>query len=96
MAEVCIMATLSVRLDDKTHNAFLEFCDTVGLSASTAFNLFAKAVVREQKIPFEIKVDSFYSNENVSHILDADKRIDEGKYIITDMNLNVASPEVEN
>ncbi|MDO4507482.1 MAG: type II toxin-antitoxin system RelB/DinJ family antitoxin [Spirochaetales bacterium] len=90
------MATLSVRLDDKTHNAFLEFCDTVGLSASTAFNLFAKAVVREQKIPFEIKVDSFYSNENVSHILDADKRIDEGKYIITDMNLNVASPEVEN
>ena len=90
------MATLSVRLDDKTHNAFLEFCDTVGLSASTAFNLFAKAVVREQKIPFEIKVDSFYSNENVSHILDADKRIDEGKYIITDMNLNVASPEAEN
>lgn len=55
------MATLSVRLDDKTHNAFLEFCDTVGLSASTAFNLFAKAVVREQKIPFEIKVDPFYS-----------------------------------
>lgn len=90
------MATLSVRLDDKTHNAFLEFCDTVGLSASTAFNLFAKAVVREQKIPFEIKVDSFYSNENVSHILDADKRVGEGKYIITDMNLNVASPEVEN
>lgn len=25
------MATLSVRLDDKTHNAFLKFCDTVGL-----------------------------------------------------------------
>lgn len=90
------MATLSVRLDDKTHNAFLEFCDTVGLSASAAFNLFAKAVVREQKIPFEIKVDPFYSKENITHILDAEKRIDEGKYIITDMNLNVASPEAEN
>jgi addiction module RelB/DinJ family antitoxin len=30
----------------------------LGISISTAVNLFAKAVVREQRIPFEIKTDS--------------------------------------
>lgn len=48
------MATLNIRLDDETHDEFTKFCETVGMSASTLFSVFAKTIVREQKIPFEI------------------------------------------
>ncbi len=51
------MAAISIRLDDETKRGFDEFCESVGLSVSTAFNLFAKTVVREQRIPFEIRAE---------------------------------------
>lgn len=36
------MATLSIRLDNKTKDDFAKFCDTVGMSVSTLFSVFAK------------------------------------------------------
>ncbi|MBO7372147.1 MAG: type II toxin-antitoxin system RelB/DinJ family antitoxin, partial [Bacteroidales bacterium] len=33
-------------------------CDEFGLSNSAALNIFMKTVVRERRIPFEIKADS--------------------------------------
>lgn len=67
------MATLSIRLDDKTKDEFSRFCDTVGMSVSTLFSVFAKTVVREQKIPFEISAkgaedDGFYSEANQRYL----------------------------
>lgn len=49
------MAAISIRIDDDTKEQFDAFCDSVGLSVSAAFNLFAKTVVRERRIPFEIR-----------------------------------------
>lgn len=45
------MATLSIRLDNKTKDDFAKFCDTVGMFVSTLFSVFVKTVVREQRIP---------------------------------------------
>lgn len=47
-------ATFSVRMDDKLKREFDALCAEFGMNATTAFNVFAKAVVRERKIPFEI------------------------------------------
>lgn len=47
-------ATFSIRMDEKLKRQFDSLCSDFGMSASTAFNIFAKAVVRERKIPFEI------------------------------------------
>ena len=61
------MANISIRIDDSTKNQFDAFCSDVGLSVSAAFNLFAKKVVREHRIPFEITNEKpFYSTENMS------------------------------
>jgi len=46
--------SVSIRMDEETKKAFALFCDEIGLSVSTAFNLFAKTVVREQRIPFDL------------------------------------------
>lgn len=38
--------------------SFDYLCENFGLSATAAFNIFMKTVVRERKIPFEIKASS--------------------------------------
>ncbi len=45
-------ATFSVRMDEALKQQFDALCKEFGTSASTAINVFAKAVVREQRIPF--------------------------------------------
>lgn len=45
---------VNIRMDEETKRAFDLFCSEIGLSVSAAFNIFAKTVVREQKIPFEL------------------------------------------
>ena len=46
--------TISIRMDNQLKSQFEEVCSAVGMSMTTAFNIFAKTAVREQKIPFEI------------------------------------------
>ena len=50
------MATLTINTDEKTTENFYTFCEELGLDMSTAITLFMKACLREQKIPFELKV----------------------------------------
>ncbi len=47
-------ATLNVRMDAETKDAFTEFCDAIGMSASSLMNVFAKTVVRNQAVPFSL------------------------------------------
>lgn len=48
---------INIRMDEKTKKAFDAFCSEIGLSVSSVFNMFAKTVVREQRIPFEITTE---------------------------------------
>lgn len=47
-------ATFSVRMDDVLKEQFETLCSEFGMNMTTAINIFARAVVRERKIPFEI------------------------------------------
>lgn len=48
---------VNIRMDESTKLAFDKFCNEIGLSVSSAFNIFAKTVVREQRIPFELTTE---------------------------------------
>lgn len=48
-------ATFSVRMYEDLKRQFDALCADFGMNATTAFNVFARAVVRERKIPFEIQ-----------------------------------------
>lgn len=48
---------INIRMDENTKKDFDLFCKEIGLSVSSVFNLFAKTVVREQRIPFEITTE---------------------------------------
>lgn len=51
-------STVTIRVDDRLKKSFDSLCDQFGISNTAAFTIFMKAVVRERRIPFEIKVDS--------------------------------------
>ena len=47
-------ATFSVRMDEALKKQFDGLCQEFGMNTSTAINVFARAVVRQRRIPFEI------------------------------------------
>lgn len=50
--------TMSIRVDSNLKQRFDVLCDEFGLSNTSALMLFIKTVVRECRIPFEIKTES--------------------------------------
>ena len=74
------MSTLSIRVDDQDKRRFENFCSQVGLTASSAVNLFIKAALRENKIPFEIVApDPFYSPSNIAFLKEGIQQLNAGK-----------------
>lgn len=51
-------STLSMRVDDNLKKNFDMICDDFGLTSTAAITVFMKTVVRERRIPFEIKASS--------------------------------------
>ena len=74
--------TLSVRLDSMDKYCFEEFCKAAGLNISTAINIFVKAVIKKQRIPFAITCASFYNEENMDEIRSALARVKAGHYTV--------------
>lgn len=72
---------LSVRLNSRDKKGFESFCEQVGMNASVAINMFVKTVLREQRLPFEIKTDPFYSETNMKRLEKSVKQLETGKGI---------------
>ena len=60
--------TFSIRMESDIKKQFDDFCNAVGMNATTAFNMFARAVLREQRLPFEVTIDPFYNKSNMEHL----------------------------
>ena len=46
--------TLSIRMDTELKNQLDALCADVGMTTSTAINMFARAFVRERRLPFDV------------------------------------------
>lgn len=49
---------INIRMDDTLKQQFDYLCNELGLNMSVAVNIFAKTMVRQQKIPFEISLNT--------------------------------------
>ena len=45
----------TVRMDADVKKRFDELCKDFGMSSNTAFNMFARAVIKSERIPFNIE-----------------------------------------
>lgn len=48
---------INIRMDADLKRQFEAFCADMGMTMTTAFNIFARKAVREYRIPFEISGD---------------------------------------
>lgn len=65
---------MTFRMDSEVKKQMIEICNQLGMTASTAFNIFANAFVREKGMPFTITTRepiSFVPKEQM--LADADK-----------------------
>ena len=72
---------VNFRMDEQLKKDMEATCKKMGLTMTAAFTMFAAKVTREQRIPFEVCVDPFYSRENMERLERAVKDIDSGKNI---------------
>lgn len=69
---------VNFRMDTEEKNSFEDVCGQLGLTITAAFKMFAKKVVRERRIPFDLSLDPFYSESNMEHLRRGVKALDEG------------------
>lgn len=73
---------VNVRMDEDIKKSMEETCKELGITMSTAFNIFARKMCREKRIPFDVSIDPFYSKSNIKAIEESIKQLKEGKVII--------------
>jgi len=81
--------TFSVRMDTEVKRQFDDFCASVGMNTTTAFNMFARAVLREKRLPFDVTTvsDPFYSEANMNRLRKAIADVESGKAKLTEHEL---------
>ncbi|MGX8706786.1 MAG: type II toxin-antitoxin system RelB/DinJ family antitoxin [bacterium] len=62
------MDIVPILVDEGVKQQAEELFEEMGLNMSSAVTLFLKAVIRENRIPFEIKADPFYSAKNQARL----------------------------
>ncbi len=60
--------TVSVRMDDTLKRDFDTVCNDLGLSMTTAITMLAKKMTREKRLPFDVSIDPFFSDENMARL----------------------------
>ena len=78
MAQVLV----NIRMDEDLKKSMEYTCRALGMNMTTAFTIFAKKVSREQRIPFDVSVDPFYSERNMAAIDEAAGQIKQGRVIV--------------
>jgi DNA-damage-inducible protein J len=73
---------INIRMDTDLKKSMERTCRTLGMNMTTAFTIFARKVSREQRIPFDVSIDPFYSKSNLAAIDEAAEQIEQGQVIV--------------
>ena len=76
------MAQISFRMDDDLKVSAEETFRSMGMTLSTAINIFVAQTVRSGQFPFVIKADPFYSESNLSVLRRRARDMDAGRNVV--------------
>ena len=76
---------VNIRIDEEVKKSMEETCKELGITMSAAFNMFARKMSREKRIPFEVSIDPFYSESNIKALKESIKQLEEGKKVVKTM-----------
>lgn len=72
MKGVDCMATITIRVDDKTKQQAEELFNNLGLNLTSAINIYLKKAIAEQGVPFEVKKTN-YNQETIQAMLESER-----------------------
>lgn len=78
---------VNFRMDEELKKKMEKTCSEMGLTLTSAFTIFAKKVVRENRIPFEVSADPFYSEKNMKYLEKIIADIDSGRAKLVEHDL---------
>ena len=62
------MVQVNFRVEEEVKRRAELACKNMGMNMSTAINIFLVKLGNEQRIPFEVSADPFYSAENMAEL----------------------------
>ena len=74
-------AMVNFRMDADLKKSMEATCKEMGMTATAAYTIFAKKVTQEQRIPFEITADPFYSSRNMDRLKRAAEDMEAGRKV---------------
>ena len=86
--------TMTFRVDDSLKKDFDKLCDEFGLSNTAALTIFMKTMVREQRIPFEIKTEQLDEVSAKGRLAFYALRAEARKNGLSDMTLEEINEEI--
>lgn len=86
-----VTTNVNFRMDKNLKMQFEKICNDLGLSMSTAFTVFAKTMVRQQRVPFDISLEipneeTLKSIENIEKGRNLSKRFTSVEELMEDLN----------
>ena len=86
-----VTTNVNFRMDKNLKIRFEKVCNELGLSMSTAFTVFAKTMVRQQRVPFDISLEipneeTLKSIENIEKGRNLSKRFSSIEELMEDLN----------
>jgi len=78
---------VNFRMEEDLKKEMEKVCKELGMSMSTAFTIFARKMTREKRIPFDVCIDPFYSEYNLSYLKKVVAEIESGKVVLAEHNL---------
>lgn len=84
-----------MRVDDTLKKSFDSICDDFGLTSTAAITVFMKTVVRERRIPFEIKASTKEQINKDAWAAFLEMRAATAEAGIQDMSLDEINAEIQ-
>ena len=86
-----VTTNVNFRMDKNLKIRFEKVCNELGLSMSTAFTVFAKTMVRQQRVPFDISLEvpneeTLKSIDNIEKGKNLSKRFTSVEELMEDLN----------
>ena len=78
---------VTVRLDEDIKKEFDLFCENVGITITTAFNMFVRATLRTRELPFVV-TDSSPEIKRESYKIKLAEMLDSGKIPTVELSLD--------
>ena len=75
------MPQISIRVDETVKNNAEQACADMGITMSSAINIYLVKLGNERRIPFEVSADPFYNSANMKRLSKAVKDAKSGKHM---------------